>query len=322
MIAPPTTQDGRNLDRRIADEHGEGAPIQIERPDTAWPVPPEAAPQLGGTPVDTYYDLPVVKTPPWKWYIPTYFYAGGLAGAASTLAAAATLGGRPRVARRLHWIAAIGEAAGAACLIADLGRPARFIYMLRVFRPTSPMNIGTWILSAAGASSGLALLARPVRGIGLATAGALSGAMLSTYTGVLIGNTAIPIWNATRTELPLHFAASSASSLASLLELVGPARRVYSIGAKLAELVTGIAVERAAGAVAAPLREGRSGRMWRGAKWLGVASLAATVLRRSRLAGALGTAAAVLGRFAIVEAGKASAADPRATFEPQRRLAP
>lgn len=325
MITPPTTQDGRNLDRRIADEHGEGAPIQVDRPDIAWPVPPEAEPQRGGTPVDTYYDLPVVKTPPWKAYIPTYFYAGGLAGAASTLAAAASLGRQPRLARRLHWIAAIGEAAGAACLIADLGRPARFIYMLRVFRPTSPMNVGTWILSAAGASSGLALLSRRERGLGFAGAlGAVSGAMLSTYTGVLVGNTAIPIWDATRTRLPIHFAASSASSLASLLELLGHERRGYSIAAKAAELATGVAVERAARAAGldAPLREGRSGWMWRGAKWLGVASLAATVVGRPKLAGVLGTTSALLGRFAIVDAGKASAANPRATFESQRRLTP
>ncbi len=80
------------------------------------------------------------------------------------------------------------------------------------------------------------------------------------------------------------------------------------------------AVERAArtAGVARPLEEGRSGKLWRGAKWLGVASLVATVVGRRRLAGALGTAAAVLGRFAIVEAGRASAADPRATFDPQR----
>lgn len=325
MITPPTTRDGRNLDRRIADDHGEGAPIQIETPDAAWPVPPEATPQPAGVSIDTYYDLPVVKSPPWKGYVPAYFYAGGLAGAASTLAAAAVLGNEPLAARRLHWIAALGEAAGAACLVADLGRPARFIYMLRVFRPTSPMNIGTWILSAAGMSSGLALLRRRERGFGIADAtSAVSGAMLSTYTGVLIGNTAIPIWDATRTRLPLHFAAASASSLASLLELLDHGRRGYSIGAKLAELATGAAVERAArdAGVATPLREGRSGRMWRGARWLGAASLAATVLNRPRLAGVLGTAAGVLARFAIVDAGRASAADPRATFEPQRRMPP
>lgn len=273
----------------------------------------------------TYYDLPVVKSAPWKGYIPAYFYLGGLAGAASTLAAAAELVHDDPAARRLHWIATLGHSGGAACLVADLGKPARFYQMMRVFRPTSPMNMGTWILSAASLSGGLALLGsyRERPRIGITTiASALSGAMLSTYTGVLIGNTAIPVWETTRRRLPLWFAAASAASVASLLELLGDgAGRRYSIVAKAAELVAAEAVERraAAAGVSSPLHEGTSGRMWRGAKWLGFASLAATLLRRPRLAGALGTASAVLGRFAILEAGRASAADPRATFEPQRQ---
>ena len=246
------------------------------------------------------------------------------------MAAAAELSGERRLARQLHAIASLGEAAGGACLIADLGRPARFHYMLRVFRPTSPMNLGAWLLAAASASGGWALLdsVRGRRGLGAAGAtSAVTGAMLSTYTGVLIGNTAIPVWSATRRRLPLWFAAASAASLASLLELVGPPRRAprallgYRVAAKAAALVGAGAVAAAArtAGVAAPLRAGRSGRMWRGAGWLGAASLIATLVGRPRLAGALGTAAALIGRFAIVEAGRASAADPRATFEPQRR---
>jgi hypothetical protein len=146
---------------------------------------------------------------------------------------------------------------------------------------------------------------------------------------VLIGNTAVPVWRATRRQLPLWFAAASAASLGSLLAIVGPARRgtrVYGAVAQAAALWGAWSVERAAVAagVGAPLREGRSGRMWRGTAWLGAASLVALVLpgpsrRRSVISGVLGTAAAVLARFAILAAGRASAADPRATFEPQRR---
>lgn len=273
----------------------------------------------------TYHGLPVVKPPPWRWFIAAYFYGSGLAGAAATLAAAAELAGQRRFAHRLHGLSLAAETAGAACLIADLGKPARFPYMMRVFRPTSPMNLGTWILSATSASAGLAMLGRHGRrGLGVASAtSALTGAMLSTYTAVLIGNTALPVWHATRRALPPWFAAASAASLASLLELVAPSRRLrgYRIAAKAAELAGAQAVAataRSAG-IARPLRDGRSGQMWRGARWLGAASLIATVLDRPRLAGALGTAAALLSRFAIVEAGRASAADPRATFEPQRR---
>lgn len=329
MIPPPTTYDGRNLDPRIADPHGEGALIEVDRPEAAWPAAIE-------TPTDapaaaTYYDLPVVKPPPWRWFVPAYFYASGLGGAAGTVAAAAELAGERPLARRLHAIAAISEAAGAALLIADLGRPARFHHMLRVFRPTSPMNAGVWILSASSASSGLALLAdlRGRRGLGIAGAiGAVAGAMLSTYTAVLLGNTAIPIWEATRRRMPLWFAAGSAASLASLVELLGGRGadrlpRGYTIAAKAAELIGARGVEAAADAagVARPLREGRSGRMWRGATWLGAGSLIATLARRPRLAGVLGTAAALLIRLAVVEAGRASAADPRATFQSQRRAA-
>jgi formate-dependent nitrite reductase membrane component NrfD len=333
--------DGRNLDPTRADEHGEGAQIEIESPEIAWPISPEAHPTPNRAPSETYYDLPVVKAPPWKWYVPAYFYFGGLAGAASSLAGAVQLAGRASHApleRKLHWISTAGEAIGGVCLIADLGRPARFHHMIRVFRPTSPMNVGTWILSAASATSGWSLLGslcgreRIPRPTVSGVTGAIAGTMLSTYTGVLLGNTAIPVWKATRRQLPLWYASLSAASLASLLELGSSSTaierrlvRAYSIGAKTAAFVTLRSVVRAADAegVGQPLREGSSGRMWRYARWLAAGSLIATVLpggrKRAWIAGALGTASAVLSRFAIVAAGHASAADPRATFEPQRR---
>ncbi|HEX3759645.1 MAG TPA: NrfD/PsrC family molybdoenzyme membrane anchor subunit, partial [Kofleriaceae bacterium] len=333
MIRPPTTYDGRNLDPRLADPRGEGAGIEVSRPETAWPAPTEAQEPTTApaeTYTETYYDLPVVKPPPWKWYVAAYFYGSGLGGAAATAAAAAELAGQHQLARRLHRVAAISEAAGAACLIADLGRPTRFHHMMRVFRPSSPMNVGVWILSAASASSGLAVLGdlRGRRGLGVAGAvGAIAGALLSTYTGVLIGNTAIPIWAATRRRMPAWFAAEAAASLASLDELLAPARgerlpRSYHVAAKAAALIGARSVETGAAAagVARPLRDGRAGQMWRGATWLAAGSLIATLARRPRLAGVLGTVAALAVRFALIEAGRASAADPRATFGPQRRI--
>jgi formate-dependent nitrite reductase membrane component NrfD len=336
----PRTRDGRNLDPALGDERGEGALIEVSAPDVAWPVPQDAQPVADHAPVDTYYDLPVVKAPPWKWYVGAYFAIGGLAGAAASLAGATELAGRHiALTRRLRWIAALGDAAGAGLLVADLGRPARFHHMMRVLRPTSPMNVGTWILSAASATSALGMLQtlrdRPAPRLA-SVASIATGAALSTYTGVLIGNTAVPVWSATRRALPVWFAALSAASLASLLEILdagesgGSARMVrrYSAIAKVAQLATARSVASAARAAGTdrPLREGRSGALWRGATWLGVASLAATLWpgggrTRGWLAGALGTAAAVCGRFAMVHAARASAADPRATFEPQRRRA-
>ena len=301
MTGSPSTRDGRNLDRRIADEHGEAATLEIDTPADQSPLATEPAPMS-----DTYYDLPVVKAAPWRWYVPAYFYAGGLGGAAATLA----LTSSAREAPRLHWIASIAEGTGAALLIADLGKPLRALNMMRVFRPTSPMNMGTWILSIASASGGLSLL-RPNRA--LSAVAAASGSMLATYTAVLLGNTAIPLWHRTRRVLPLYFAASSAASLACVLELLGTPRKRYSMIAKTVEVAGAVALERVGGPVL------RDHAMWRRSKWLGFASLAATALGRPRLAGVLGTASAILGRFAIVDAGKASARDPRETFAPQRR---
>ena len=136
----PAVRDGRNFDPALADDQdrGEGAAIAVRSPDMAWPVPAEAQPVAEATPSDTYYDLPVVKPAPWRWYVAAYFHAGGVAGAAASLAGAVQLSGDPRLhalERRLHWIAVLGEAAGAALLIADLGRPARFLHT-DIFSPS------------------------------------------------------------------------------------------------------------------------------------------------------------------------------------------
>ncbi|HEU4730100.1 MAG TPA: hypothetical protein VFT22_19515 [Kofleriaceae bacterium] len=327
--------DGRHLDPRLAIADGEGAVIAVRAPDEAWPVARDITPHTAPAPADTYYDLPVVKPPPWRWFVPAYFHCGGLAGAAAVLGGAVALvAPDPALERRLRWMAVLGDAAGASLLVGDLGRPARFHHMLRVFRPTSAMNLGTWILSSAGAISALGLW-RVLRGrrasAPVSAAGIASGALLASYTGVLLGNTAIPIWSATRRRLPIWFAALSAASLGSLLEIVAPGvapARAFTPVAKAAQLIAAGSVARAAHAegVATPLRTGRSSALWRGATWLGVASLAATLWPRARarpwltgLAGVLGTTSALLSRFAIVEAGHASAADPRATFVPQRR---
>ncbi|HEY3802182.1 MAG TPA: NrfD/PsrC family molybdoenzyme membrane anchor subunit [Kofleriaceae bacterium] len=280
------------------------------------PVPAVAASTTG------YYDLPVVKAAPWKWFVPAYFYAGGVAGASSLLRGAALLARDRRLAKQLGRLAFAGEAIGAALLVADLGKPQRFHHMMRVVRPTSPMNVGTWILGASGLLGALELV-RPSKRLDAATIAAMiTGGGLATYTGVLIGNTAVPAWSHARTAMPALFAASAGASAASLLELAGvrsPLVRRFALAAKTAELVAARAVEASlgAGVVGEPLREGRSGKLWRGARWLQGASVIATVLRASRVAGALGTLAGVMTRFAIHEAGRASAADPRATLAPR-----
>src|SRR5205085_2182136 len=137
------------------------------------------------------------------------------------------------LARDARWLAFGGAALSGALLVADLGRPARFLNMLRVLKPQSPMSVGAWLLTAFSAHAAAAKFADlvedrfgsslPVRLIaGASKAGsALYGMPFSNYTGVLIGATAIPVWNRNVKTLPIHFGASGLQSAVSLLELWG-----------------------------------------------------------------------------------------------------
>src|SRR5690242_10894147 len=109
----------------------------------------------------TYYDVPLLKPPVWTWEVPTYFFVGGAAGGAAVIGAIAQITGtNGSLARDARWLAAAGAPISAALLTADLGRPERFINMLRVFKPQSPMSIGSWTLTAFSAASAAALLPR------------------------------------------------------------------------------------------------------------------------------------------------------------------
>ncbi len=289
----------------------------------------------------TYYDRPVIKEPTWVWAVPAYFYAGGAAGAAAVLGAVAQVADREDLhglVTRCRWIGATGGAVGTALLIEDLGRPSRFLNMLRVFRPTSPMNVGSWILSAASSlTAGSAVLAGADGVLGAAgdVAGlgaGVAGLPLAGYTAVLLSNTAVPLWQATRRSLPLLFMSSAVASAASLLELTDLSEREgrivhrFGVAGRIGELAAATAVQHDADVVprvGKPFHEGLSGALWRTSKAFTGASLALSVVPgRSpwkRKAGALlGTAGAIMLRFAVFHAGKASTRDPRATFDQQR----
>jgi formate-dependent nitrite reductase membrane component NrfD len=174
----------------------------------------------------SYYGLPIVKPPVWTWEVPLYFFAGGAAGASSVIAIAAQLtGSSPSLVRDARWIAAIGAAASGPLLILDLGRPERFLNMLRVFKPQSAMSVGAWTLTVFGTTTAGAVIAEMLGmkriGDASAFAAALSGLVMATYTGVLLGVTAIPIWKDHAGFLPVHFGASALGSAVSLLELRG-----------------------------------------------------------------------------------------------------
>jgi formate-dependent nitrite reductase membrane component NrfD len=289
----------------------------------------------------------MLKAPVWSVDIPLYYFVGGAAGAALTLGAAIQLvaPSAHRELRRLsavaHWIGIIGSTAGAAFLIHDLGRPSRFLFMLRVFRPTSPMNMGSWILSGAAPSAIAAglLLNRPgfLGRVGEAC-GYLSGifgAALATYTGVLVANTAIPVWQASRRWMPVLFAASGAATAGSIIDIVCTDDQAHAIGrvfggaGRVAEIAATFQVERAASEVprvGEVLRHGGAAVLWKTAKVLTAASLVLSLVpsrsrRKSVAVGVLGVAGSLLMRFAVHKAGDRSARDPLAAFQQQRVVA-
>jgi formate-dependent nitrite reductase membrane component NrfD len=283
----------------------------------------------------SYYGRPVIKPPPWKPpLIASYFFFGGLAGASAVLGAAAHVADNRPLERRAWATSLAGLAVGPPLLIADLGRPARFLNMLRVFKVTSPMSVGSWLLAAtsgavvvaaAGTVGGVPRWASSAAAL---PAGAL-GAMLASYTGGLLADTSVPAWHEARRELPFVFAGSAmASAGGATLALTPPryavpARRLLVIGA-VVETVASRVMEHRLGELAKPYRSGISGRLARGALAATAAGAATTAAAGGRrggavAAGALALTGSALVRFAVLDAGFASARDPEATTVAQRR---
>ncbi|GAA1902200.1 NrfD/PsrC family molybdoenzyme membrane anchor subunit [Lapillicoccus jejuensis] len=280
----------------------------------------------------SYYGRPVVKPSPWEADIPAYLFLGGLAAGSSLLGAGADLTDRPTLRRagRVTALGAIGLSF--AALVHDLGKPSRFTNMLRVAKPTSPMSVGTWILSAYGPAAGLAAAAevagllpggRPALMRAAAAAGgrtvtrhdgllglaeragrpaglaaALVAPAVASYTAVLLSDTATPTWHEAHRELPFVFVGSAAAAsggmamICSPVDQAGPARRLAVGGAAL-DLAASRVMESSMGITAEPLHQGRPG----------------TLVRASQLltaAGALG--AATLGRRSRVAAALSGAA--------------
>jgi hypothetical protein len=299
------------------------------------------SPRRGERPASAadYYGRPIVKPPVWEEReIAGYLFLGGLAGASSILAAGADLSGRPALARGSRLIATGATALSLGSLVKDLGRPDRFLHMLRVFKPTSPMSVGVWILvvyapltGGAAASDVVGRLPRLGRASGLGAAALGSG--VATYTAALIANTAVPAWHEGRRELPFLFAGSAASAAAGWGLVVAPrdenepAVRMAVLGA-LVELGAERLMERRLGMVAETLHDGTAGKRLRIAKALTAAgALGAGLLGRRSRAAAIAAGAALLAgsafaRFGLFEAGVASVRDPKYTVEPQRERLP
>jgi formate-dependent nitrite reductase membrane component NrfD len=285
----------------------------------------------------SYYGRPFIKEPVWQSDIPLYFFTGGLAGACDLLGLGAQLTGNERLRKSALAIAAPSVAASSYFLIKDLGRPLRFLNMLRVFKPTSPMSVGTWIFSAEGATTSVAAgcqlfgVMPRLRATAQFLAGVVGPAQ-STYTGALVAQSVVPAWHEARRELPVLFAGSAAASaggavaIVTPVEAAAPARRLAILGG-IVELATAKLMERRLGEpVGSVYHEGEAGRYSRRATSASLAGTALMALAGRRRAGAVVAGSLLLAgslceRFAVYHAGKQSARDPRHTSVPQKRRA-
>jgi formate-dependent nitrite reductase membrane component NrfD len=274
---------------------------------------------------------PIVKPPVWTWEVPLYFWVGGVASGAGFVALACDIAGDARsaaIARRV----ALGTVAPAPLLlIADLGRPERFLNMLRVFKPRSPMSMGAWCLvtfsSSAAAAVGADLLGRPRLARGLGGLTAIIGGYLGSYTGVLLACTSVPLWSRSRALLGPIFVSTATATGAAATRLTLVARGLpdghptrtalgwVETASILTELSLSAINERHVGPAADALTSGRAGRTYRLAQALVVLGLATRLMPsvsrpRIRDLASVGYLAGGLAfRFAWVQAGRASAAD-------------
>jgi formate-dependent nitrite reductase membrane component NrfD len=297
-----------------------------------------AHPQIQGR--DSYYGLPALKPPVWTWEVPLYFFLGGISGVSGCIAFIAHLFHTdPSLIRVLLWTGFIGAAVCPVLLIADLGRPARFLNMLRVFKWRSPMSMGAWILMAFSMFVTPALLTHELilRGFDwpilhwgrwAAEAGSLvTGLLLAGYTGVLIGATANPVWSANRKVLPVHFLTSGLGGASAILELAGflvPATQFLGLAASGIETLLELLFEVRKPAVDEPLHHGRSGFAFRvagtleGPMALLVRAFWASSVYGRRTAAICFLAGSLLSRFVWIWVGRISAKQPQTEFARQR----
>jgi Polysulphide reductase, NrfD len=287
----------------------------------------------------SYHENPVLKPPTWTWQVPLYFFVGGVAGVSAVVAVVAHVVGNAALLRAELWVGFAGGLVSAPLLIADLGKPGRFLNMLRVFKPRSAMSLGAWTLSAFSSAVGLAVVCHELTLAGhsyelllilewLAEIfAALSGLILASYTSVLLGVTAIPVWSENRKLVPAVFLTGAMGSASALLELLGfliPATQFIGVVASVIEIAIAILIEVRDRYVDRPLREGAVGWLTRaGAVLAGPLSLLIRIFsgyspELRYLAALCFLAGALIARYAWIAAGRVSSRDPQALFQIQR----
>jgi hypothetical protein len=324
-------------DARWSFLYGGDTRYAAERPGAAAPAP-NAVERAG--PVHG----PLIKPAVWTWEVPLYFWCGGVAAGSSFVALAADLVGDGRsaaVARKVTLAAALPCA---PLLISDLGRPERFLHMLRIFKLRSPMSVGAWCLmvfsNAAGLAAAADVLGRPRAGRALGAGSAILGTYLGSYTGALLASTAVPVWSRSRMLLGPIFVMTAAATGAATNRLVLAAAGLppghpthaalanVETAAMASELALSSLNERRLGRFGEALREGRPGTLFRLAKWSARAGLALRLARgragpwTDHAASGLYLLAGLLFRYGWVGAGRNSARDDEAVAASARPATP
>ena len=295
----------------------------------------------------TYYGRPQLKAAPFnKVLVGTYVFLAGLSGAAALLSTLLDLTrGRASesAVRRGRYVALLAPTVGAACLIGDLHTPQRFYNMLRVFKRTSPMSFGSWLLVTFGVASGATacgqILSVRVQNITLRSItrvvqliSSIAGCGMATYTASLLSATSTPLWAAAPRALAVRFGAASVAAAAAAMSLGQRHSQTdrdldaVAIAALTAELAATLAAEgqyRKAGVTAASDGGGTAPQLLESGVGillplgLHLASLMFTP-RRSRLLSPTASIAILAGSFFMrcnaLAAGIASASDPEVSL--------
>ena len=304
-----------------------------------------------------YYGIPPIKEHTWTWEVPVYFWLGGIGAGSQLISTVAQLLGWKDKSffRATRYTVLVTMILSPILLIMDLGRPERFLNMLRILKLRSPMSTGSWALSVFGGLGGLlathqaaedGLLGRDntlVRLIKalipdrlLSIAALPFGLYVGSYSGILLGATSVPMWARNVVLMGPTFLSSGLSTALSTISFVlhlgdwGEKRTLEALrrAERISLLIEG-------GLIAASLlRMGRWGKplyskelapLFFGGTILGgiLAPFALLSGRESRPRGLLASTLVLLGglalRFAMVEGGRLSARDPQATFTFARR---
>ena len=325
----PTLPDGPIESRRATEDRLErlreeagrtGRVAETGIPISGGPIPRDAVSAPG------YYGQPILKPPVWTWQIGLYLFVGGTAGMSGVIALASLVTGESLdFVRAALGVAFTGALISPVLLIWDLGRPARFLNMLRVFKWRSAMSVGVWTLLVFSGFAGSALVLIEGRGflmqlgvpltalsgmtLALVSGTALSGAVLATYTGVLLGATVVPAWSAHHKLLPFHFGMVGLGSAAAVLELLGfriAALNAIGLAVAAAETVVGAVMEVSRrGAAARAIHHGTPGRLLRTAALLtGPVALIVRIAGWVPIAGVGFLMGAILSRYGWIFAGR------------------